>query len=283
MSPVERTMESIPRRKRGTLFFWFLFVVIAAAIAATVLLANNKRNLYRLTRALGIPLAETMLIPKPGVMEKFKGKRLKGVEVMLDSYVFMPEIKGKQSAFLRSMHKDGESLCDLFNRSGFPMSKWQPGMFTKKVNECYSEKIIANAEKPDEPSTFFLMIKGGSDGNLLSARVKFIFTSEAARAEVTGMAASVLTEFAKATNWLEMAAERDKILSLVPFSTNLGGVSAKFSSEFSGAGRYNLIFARGALDPASRRTEAFFDREKFYPLLPEYGGPPIPEPPKPKS
>lgn len=281
MNPVERTMESLPRRKRGTLFFWFLLLAIAAAITATVLLANNKRNLYRVTRALGIPPAQTMMIPKPGAMEKFKGKRLKGVEVMLDAYIFMPEIKGRESAFVRSMHKDGESLCDLFNRSGFPMSKWQPGTFTKKVNECYSEKTIPNPEKPDDPSTFFLMIKGNAEGDLLSARVKFIFTSEEARKELTEMAARMLTDFARATNWLEIEAERGKVLSLTPFTSNLGGVSAKFSAEFSGAGRYNLIFARGALDPAGRRTEAFFDRGKFYPLLPEHGGPPIePEPAK---
>lgn len=272
-------MESIPRRKRGTWFFWFLLLTIAAAIAATVLLANNGRNLYKLTRALGIPLTQTMMIPKPGVMEKFKGKRLKGVDVMLDPYIFMPEIEGKESAFLRNMHKNGESLCDLFNRSGFPMSKWQPGMFTKKVNECYAEKTIANPEKPDEPSSFFLMIKGDAEGNLLSARVKFIFTSEAARADVTDMTAKVLTEFARATNWLEMADERDKVLSLTPFTTRLGGISAKFSAEFSGAGRYNLIFARSPLSQAERRTEVFFDREKFYPLLPEHGGPPIKDEP----
>ena len=277
-------MESIPRRKRGTLFFWFLLLAIAIAIAATVLLANNRRNYIKLARMLGIPITETMTIPKPGTMEKFKGKRLKGVEVMLDTYVFMPEIKSKESAFLRSMHKDGESLCELYNRLGFPMSQWQPGSFSKKVRECWNEKTIPNPEKPDEPSTFFLMIKGASDGTLLSTRVKIIFTSQAARTELTAMAAKVLTEFAAATNWTEIAAERDKIFSLTPFTSSLSGVGAKFSSEFSGSGRYNLIFARAALNAVQRRTDAFFDREKFYPLLPEHGGPPITEPnPDPKA
>jgi hypothetical protein len=277
MNPVERTMESIPRRKRGTLFFWFLFLVIAAAIGATVLLANDRRNYHRLARALGIPITETMVIPKPGTMEKFKGKRLKGVQVMLDSYVFMPEIKGWEGAFLRNMHKDGETLCELFDRLGFKMSQWQPGTFSRKVRECWSEATIANPDKPDEPSTFFLMIKGAPDGTLLSTRVKFIFTSEAARAELTKKATQVLTEFAKATNWLEIDAEKYKVTSLTPFSTNLSGLSAKFSSEFGGAGRYNLIFAKAGLNVMQRRTEAFFDRERFYPLLPEHGGPPIPE------
>jgi len=276
MKPTERTMESIPRRKRGTLFFWFLLLAIAAAIAATVLLANNHRNYNRLARALGLPTFQTMRIPKPGTLEKFKGKRLKGVEVMLEPHVFMPEIKGKESAFLRSLHKDGESLCTLFNRSGFPMTQWQPGSFTKSVRECWSEKTIPNPDSPDDPSTFFLMIKGAADGTLLSARVKFIFTSEAARAELTGMATKVLTEFAKATGWTEILEEQFKVAALTPFSTNLSGVSAKFSSEFSDSGRYNLIFARAGLNETQRRTEAFFDRGKFYPLLPEHGGPPIP-------
>ena len=89
------------------------------------------------------------------------------------------------------------------------------------------------------------------------------------------MAAKILVEFSRATNWLEIGDERDKVLALKPFTTMLGGVSTKFSAEFSGAGRYNLIFARSALDPAGRRTEAFFDRKRYYPLLPEYGGAPI--------
>jgi hypothetical protein len=182
------------------------------------------------------------------------------------------------------MHKDGESLCELFDRSGFPMSKWQPGSYSKKVNECWNEKMIPNTEKPDDPSSFFLMIKGAPDGTLLSARVKFIFTSEAARKELTAMATNVLTEFAKATGWKEIDDEKNKIAALTPFASNISGVSAKFSSEFSDAGRYNLIFGKAALNPAQRRTDAFFDRERFYPLLPEYGGPPIAQPePKVKA
>jgi len=112
-------METKPRRRLGILIFCLVFLAIAGAIGATVLFANNHRNLKRVMRSLGMPVIETMVIPKPGVMEKFKGKRLKGAGVMVDAYVLMPEIKDRESAFLRNMHKDGETLCALFNRLGF--------------------------------------------------------------------------------------------------------------------------------------------------------------------
>jgi hypothetical protein len=209
-------------------------------------------------------------------MEKFRGKRLKDVGVLLDAYVLMPEIRGKESAFLRNMHKDGETLCALFDRLGFKMSAWQPGSFAKNVSECYNELDIPNPADPDNASSFFLMIKGAQDGTLVSARVKFIFSTAEARAKLTEMTAQVLVEFAKATRWSEMAEEKSRLMALVPFESSLSGFSAKFTSEFSGTGRYNLIFARSApLTPPQKRTEAYFDRSTFFTLTPDYGGPPI--------
>lgn len=269
-------METKPRRRLGILVFCFVFLMVAGAIAATVLLANNRRNLDHLMRALGLPVTETMVIPKPGVMEKFKGKRLKGATLMIDTYVFMPEIRDKESVFLRNMRKDGETLCARFNRLGFPMSSWQPGSFAKDINECYNELTIPNAANPDSPSSFFLMIKGAPDGTLISTRVKFIFNDAATRARLTDMAAKVLVEYARATNWTEIAEEKGKLIALQPFATELGGVSAKFSSEFSGVGRYNLIFSQSSpLSREQRRTLDYFDRSKFFTLTPDYGGPPL--------
>ncbi|MDB5524210.1 MAG: hypothetical protein JWM58_1973 [Rhizobium sp.] len=248
--------------------------MVAGAIAATVLLANNRRNLNHVMRSLGIPIVETMVIPKPGTMEKFKGKRLKDITLMVDAYVFMPEIKGKQSVFLRNMRKDGETLCALFERLGFKMSTWQPGSFAKNVNECYNEETIPNTADPDNPSSFFLMIKGAPDGTLISTRVKFIFNDAASRTRLTDMAAKVLTEYAKATTWTEIAEQKGKLMMLQPFDSSLFGFSARFTSEFSGTGRYNLIFSRTSpLTVEQKRTVAYFDRTKFFPLTPDYGGP----------
>jgi hypothetical protein len=187
----------------------------------------------------------------------------------------MPEIKGKESAFLRNMHKNGETLCALFNRLGFPMSAWQPGGFTKNISECYNELTIPNPADPDNPSSFFLMIKGAPDGTLVSTRVKFIFNDAATRAKLTEMAARVLTEFSRATTWTELALDKDKVTALQPFASSLFGFSARFSSEFSGTGRYNLIFARAALTREQKRTADYFDRTKFFTLTPDYGGPPL--------
>lgn len=269
-------METKPRRRLGILIFCIVFLAVAGTIGATALLANNHRNLKRVMRSLGMPVVETMVIPKPGVMEKFKGKRLKDIGVLLDAYVLMPEIKGKQAAFLRNMHKDGETFCQLFDRLGFKMSAWQPGSFSKNINECYNELTIPNAADPDNPSSFFLMIKGTPDGTLISTRVKFIFNDAASRARLTGMAAQILGEFSKATTWTELGLEKDKLMALQPFNSSLFGFSARFSAEFSAPGRYNLIFARtGSLTAEQKRTADYFDRTKFFTLTPDYGGPPF--------
>jgi hypothetical protein len=269
-------METKPRRRLGILIFCIVFLAVAGSIGVTALLANDQRNLKRVMRSLGMPVVETMVIPKPGVMEKFKGKRLKDIGVMLDSYVLMPEIKDRESAFLRNMHKDGETFCQLFDRLGFKMSAWQAGSFSKNVNECYNEVTIPNAADPNNPSTFFLMIKGTADGALVSTRVKFIFNDAASRAKLTNMAAQVLSEFSKATAWTEVGLEKDKLLALQPFSSSLFGFSARFSNEFSGPGRYNLIFARSSsLTAEQTRTADYFDRTRFFTLTPDYGGPPF--------
>ena len=176
-------METKPRRRLGILIFCLVFLAVAGGIAATVLFANNHRNLKHLMREMGMPVNETMVIPRPGVMEKFKGKRLKGVMLMLDAHIFMPEVKDRQSAFLRLMPRDAKALCRRFGTLGYPMSAWQPGSFSKEVNECYNQLNLLNPSDPDSPSSFFLMIKGAADGTLISARVKIIFHDKAARAE----------------------------------------------------------------------------------------------------
>jgi hypothetical protein len=66
------------------------------------------------------------------------------------------------------------------------------------------------------------------------------------------------------------------VASLTTFSISNFGISVKFSSEFSGEGRYNLIISPSApLQPAQRRTQDYFARKNYWPLLPEHGGSPI--------
>lgn len=268
-------MEQQPRRRRGPLIFALVFLAIAGAISATVLLANDRRNLYLLLREIGIEM-RTMVIPKPGAMEKFKGKRLEGVAVLLPDNAFMLPVKNRESAFLRSMQKGGEGLCKLFDRENFNTTPWTASTLSQTVFECTSEASIPNPEKPEDPSTFFLMVKGDQAGRILSARVKLIFTEPGQRAPMAARAASMLTIFAQHTGWLDLAEAAPKVAALEAFTLSNFGVSVKFSSEFSGEGRYNLILAAASpLQPAQRRTQDYFDRKNYWPLLPDHGGPPI--------
>lgn len=270
-------MEQKPRKRYGALIFWLVFLAIAGSIVATVLLANDKRNLRLVLREIGYD-TRTMVIPKqPGVMEKFKGKRLEGAEVHIPGQMLLPPVPSRDSSFLRTLeNKDGEGLCALLRKEGFDMTAWEGGAFTPAVLECSYETTVPNAEKADDPSTFFMMIKGNSAGDLLSARAKIIVTNVDAQAQLAKRAADALKAFALHTHWLDLADGLAKVASLEPFVISSHGITARFQSEFSGPGRYNLILsASSPLTPAQRRTQDYFERKRYWPLLPEHGGPKV--------
>jgi hypothetical protein len=172
-SPDGPGMEQKPRKRYGALIFSMVFLAVAGGIAATVLLANDRKHLRVVLREIGYE-TRTMVIPKPPPkMEKFKGKRIEGVQVLLPTQMFLPFVPSRDSTFLRTLEKkDGEGLCVMLRKEGFDMTAWAGGAFTPSVMECSYEMSVPNAEKPDDPSTFFMMIKGTPAGDLLSARAK---------------------------------------------------------------------------------------------------------------
>jgi hypothetical protein len=267
-------MEQRPRKRHGALIFWLVFLAMAGAIVATVLLANDRRNLRLVLRELGIE-TRSLVIPKPGVMEKFKGKRIDGATVMLPGQMFLPPVAGRDSTFLRTLeNKDGEGLCVALRRQGFDMTPWEGGAFASATLECSYETSIANPDKPDDPSTFFMMIKGNAAGDLLSARAKIVVNDVGAQAELAKRSADALKTFAFHTHWLDLADDLAKVASLQSFTISSHGMTAKFQSEFSGPGRFNLILSASApLSKPQRRTKDYFDRKRYWPLLPEHGGP----------
>jgi hypothetical protein len=270
-------MEQKPRKRHGALIFSLVFLAVAGGIAATVLLANNKRNLRVVLREIGYE-TRTMVIPKkPEVMEKFKGKRIDGAEVQVPAQMFLLPVPAYDSAFLRTLEKkDGEGLCQLLRKEGFDMTAWAGGAFSPSVLECSYETSVPNAEKPDDPSTFFMMIKGSAAGDLLSARAKIVITNTDAQAELAKRAADALKAFALHTHWLDLANGLAKVASLEAFTISSHGITARFQGEFSGPGRYNLILsASSPLTLPQRRTQFYFERKRYWPLLPEHGGPKV--------
>ena len=269
-------MEQKTRKRHGALVFLLVFLAVAGAIVATVLLANDRRNLRLVMREIGIvPETQTMVIPKPGTLEKFKSKRIEGVAVLVPRQMLLPPSTNIDSAFLRTLEKkDGEGLCVALRKQGFDMTTWEGGAFSPSVLECTYERSIANPEKPDDPSTFFMMIKGNAAGDLLSARAKIVVTSVNAQAELAKSSADALKAFALHTRWLDLADELAKVASLKTFVISSHGITARFQSEFSGPGRFNLILsATSPLSKAQRRTQDYFTRKRFWPMLPEHGGP----------
>jgi hypothetical protein len=262
-------MEKSPSRRRGNLFFWFALAVIGGAIAATVLLARDGANLRRLTHALGYEPA-ALEMPKPVEPASPKTKRLRNLSVPLDPIVFLREIKDAESGFLRRLRIDGKALCKGFSDAGFAMSAWSPGVFSSKTYECWGEQVFGAEGETDKQSSFFLMVKGLPDGELLSARVKFIFATPDMRDKLSREAARMLTLLAEKTRWGDLADHAADIRALKPFSLDAFGLRVQFSNEFSGPGRYNLVVSRdGKLTDAEKRTRAFFDRTRYLPLPPE--------------
>lgn len=266
--------------RRGLLFFLLMLLMVSAGIAATVLLANDRRNLGLLLEATGWQ-PRSMKIPKPGVAEPlknrvFKGKRLTGTEVLLPDNLFKPTVLNRESALLRTFLRDTGGLCKRLATEGFVMTPWQKGTYSKTIFECWSEQTIPNPAKPTEPSTFFLMVKGTEAGLFVSARVKFIISDPAASEKLAGQAASMLTALAAHTGWGELAERASDVQALKPFTTDYFGIGVKFSKEFSLGGGYNLIISTATQKQPQRRTEDFFERKNYFPLLPDHGGPPIP-------
>jgi hypothetical protein len=266
---IQRLMEKSPSRRRGNLFFWLAFAVIGGAIAATVLLARDGANLKRLMHALGYSPA-ALETPKVSETASPKTKRLRNLSVPLDPIVFLRAIKDAESAFLRRLSIDGKALCKGFSDAGFAMSAWSPGVFSSKTYECWGEQVFNADGEPDKQSSFFLMVKGLPDGELLSARVKFIFATPEMRDRLSKEAVRMLALLAEKTRWGDLADHATDIRALKPFSLDAFGLKVQFSNEFSGPGRYNLVVSRdGKLSDAEKRTRAFFDRAGFLPLPPE--------------
>jgi hypothetical protein len=281
-SPDSPGMEQRPRKRYGALIFTLVFIAIAGGIIATVLLANDSRNLRLALRQFGYE-ERTMVIPKQGALEAFKGKRIDGAAVQIPGQMFVAPTLDRDSAFLRSLdNKDGEGLCVLLRKKGFDMTPWEGGAFATSVLECSYENKVANPKKPDDPSTFFIMIKGNAAGDLLSARAKVVISSFDAQAELAKRTADALQAFAAHTNWLDLEAELPKVARLESFTIASHGVTVKFQKEFSANGGYNLILAASApLTPAQRRTRDYFNRALYWTMLPEHGGRQAPARPEP--
>jgi hypothetical protein len=253
------------------MFFWLFLFCVVAAITATVLLANDKQNLRALMERLGMPLPPRHLnIPKPGrTITPFKPSPIRSVEVMIEPELMAPEVKGYTSGLLRTVFKSGDVICDTFRSAGFEMTEWAPSPLDPGTMECYFEKIIDNPEKPDEPSSFFLMVKGTKSGALTSSRLKIVISSLEGRKQVIELARRAAETYGKATGWRELIDETARIVRLEPFMINQFGTNIKFASEFGGPGRYNLIITMAPRTDAAKRTAAYFDRERFLPMLPD--------------
>jgi hypothetical protein len=244
--------------------------MVLTGIVATVLLANGRRNLKLLMDAVGMPIEQTMTIPKPGTVRSLKGGRLKGVAVNLPAHTFDAiELEGL-GAFLRDMRIEGEEVCSKLRLAGFPVSGWEVSGFAKTIRECFYEKTWDNPADPASPSSFFLMVKGTPGGALHSIRIKMIIADPALRREMIDWTDKILVLFADLTGLPGVDEARMRVKTLSKFQMDDFGVDMRFAPEAADPNRFNLVVVRSARAKVQKRTDAFFDRSNYLPLPREY-------------
>lgn len=256
-------------KKHGGLFFWLVFILITAGIGATVLLANNHRNLDLLLVWTGLAPERQMVIPKPGEIKSFKGKRLGSVAVMLPGGMFAEFIDTWQGTFVRYSDISGKDLCDDFRAFGIETTQWGPGSFARKIFECSYETSLANAANPDSPSTFFLMIKGPENGPFQSVRFKIAISDAVQKQTLTRLAQIVIARLSETTGWRELGDQGVQVGALKPFDAENFGYVVHFTREFSGDS-YNFIIRQDKRNAIENRTRGYFDRSTFFPLPSEF-------------
>jgi len=265
-------MQQTLRARHGLLIFWLVFLSIAGGIGATVLFANQGRNLARVTRAIGVEMRD-FAVPAPQSVKAVKGRRIGDNVALIPAHMFLSPVSRSDSAFYRTFERvDGAALCEALRREGFEMTAWKANAFSRSIRECSYDLSIDNPADADNPSNFFLLMRGHSAGGIISVRAKIVVNDQSARKVLGKRAADVLKVLARQTEWLDLADLVPRTLNLDHFDIEAQGMSFRLQDELTGPGRFNLVVMPAfKLAPAERRTMEYFKRPGFLPLAaPQY-------------
>ena len=265
-------MQQAIRARHGLLIFLLVFLSIAGGIGATALFANQGRNLARVTRAIGVDMRD-FAAPAPESVKAAKGRRIGDNAAVIPAHMFLSPDSKSDSAFYRTFeHVEGAALCEALRKNGFEVTRWEANALSRSIRECSYNLSIDNPADKDNPSNFFLLVRGYLAGGIVSVRAKIVVNDQSARKAFGKRAADVLKVLARQTEWLDLADEVPRALNLDRFDIEAQGMSFRLQNELTGPGRFNLVVMPAfKLAPAERRTMEYFKRPGFLPFAaPQY-------------
>ncbi|MFP5077545.1 DUF6030 family protein [Rhizobium sp. YIM 134829] len=259
-------------RRTGRLFFWFAFLPVLAAITATVLLANNRRNLDHLLKAMP-GLAELIAPsgPRSGAIKGdrtvrvVKGRRVPAATVPAPHRLFA-NFDAPDQTFLRAIRSDPQALCDRLKDTGFPEIAWTKSAAGGGSWECSSMLPIGKpADEGRVQSSVFVSVKGATEKEVGSFRVKLNIERPEDREQVAETGAKAAGVFLSQVQWSGDGTVTERVRTLQDFDLKDFGSRIQLRKEFGDVPRYNFLateaFSRHRLTGADR----YFDRSEWFP------------------
>lgn len=270
LSLSELGMQQTIRARHGLLIFWLVFLSIAGGIVATVLFANDGRNLVRVTRAIGVETRDFAVPAPEPVKAAAKSRRIGENTAIIPAHMFLPPAAKADSSFYRIFEQiDGAALCEALRAAGFEMAPWEANAYSKSIRECAYDLSIDNPADKNNPSNFFLLVRGHSSGGVISVRAKIVMNDQGAREALGERTADMLGVLARQTEWLDLADLVPRARNLDRFDIETHGMSLRLQDEPTGPGRFNLVLMPAfKLAPAERRTMEYFKLTDFLPFAP---------------
>ncbi|MBO3758430.1 DUF6030 family protein [Ciceribacter sp. L1K22] len=266
--PGQKWQDQPPRPPRfgGGGVFVVVFLSIAACIGLVVLLANERQNLKAMTRWLGVDHYLAALHEAPRPPQPLKSQRnLSPTVILPDHFIREPDI-GVVGVFVREMRDLGPAFCAAFDSSGINNEGWKASQVDRSTFECLSEDLVRPIGGDEPTASFFFIAKGQPDGEINSIRMKLIAPdTDAGRASHDKLVNAVSTLIHE-TGWSDLAQLLDSTRKLSDYTTIRFGMSYKFTKEFTGEDRYNLIILPINKDPLVKRAREYFDRSNWLPV-----------------
>jgi hypothetical protein len=240
--------------------------LLLGAIGTTVLLANDYRNLNLLLARLGLDPVEAGPRQRKLRPYELKGERIPRPKGLISERLLTP-VTPMQTAFVRSIRKAPEALCEALRRSGFVNSGWKVGTYDKQSWDCQSyREFPSGREGPNPPSSAFLAIKGNAETRVTSFRIKLNIEDPSTQTLVTDAVIAAIEVFLDEVRWEEAPEIFADIRALKEFDIIRFGNRIQLKKEFSETPRYNFIITPDRTRNRGSYLPDYFDRSRWLPL-----------------
>ncbi|WP_429931690.1 DUF6030 family protein [Agrobacterium vitis] len=249
------SLEAHRMRRRGLRLFAVIFLLFCCSIAVAVLTADDQRRLKQLIESIGeVVHWQSREEPEPTVL---RGKRLPSgqtpsEQVMVPARFFDVPPLLDIAAPVRKFRVSGKTLCAQIKTAGLGAADWVQNPFSPGTFNCIAETSLPAAKPDGDAPSFFMVVRGTPDGQITQIRIKVIEVKSSQ--QIWQRYDAALDLILNASRWPDFAGDFDRMRSLEPFEANHFGISLKFTKEFMGPERYNIIFMPEDDGELERRT-----------------------------